>query len=276
MTDDAGRMPTYTLRGIQSMLRISRTVLTQLIDAGFVSPSRGKRGEYRFTFQDVVLLRTAYGLQQAKIAPRRILSSLKRLKATLPDQVPLTGLRIFAAGGEIAVREGDAQWSVDTGQRLFDFEIRPSNGAVSLLAAAPATPSAQAWFERGVALESDDPDQAAQAYGRAIDAAPDYVDPYLNLAVMLCEAAQYAQAVELLRRAATHCAEDALVQFNLGVALEDLGRTREALRHYETSLRIAPDLADAHYNAARLCEALGEPSQAIRHYSAYRRLQRGG
>ena len=57
--------------------------------------------------------------------------------------------------------------------------------------------------------------------------------------------------------------------------LEDLGRAREALRHYEASLRIAPDLADAHYNAARLCEALGEQSRAIRHYSAYRRLQRG-
>jgi tetratricopeptide (TPR) repeat protein len=272
-------METYTLRGIQSMLRISRTVLTQLIDAGFVTPSRGKRGEYRFTFQDVVLLRTAYGLQQAKIAPRRILSSLKRLKATLPEQVPLTGLRIFAAGSEIAVRDGNEQWSVDTGQRLFDFEVRPSNGAVSLLASAPASTAAttaQQWFERGVELERDDPDQAAEAYGRAIDAAPDYVDPYLNLAVMLCEAEQYAQAVELLRRAATHCAEDALVQFNLGVALEDLGRAREALRHYEASIRIAPDLADAHYNAARLCEALGEPSKAIRHYSAYRRLQRGG
>ena len=92
---------------------------------------------------------------------------------------------------------------------------------------------------------------------------------------MLCEAGLYAQAVELLRSAAAHCGEDALVQFNLGVALEDLGRAREALRHYEASLRIAPDLADAHYNAARLCEALGEQSRAIRHYSAYRRLQRG-
>ena len=35
---------------------------------GFVTPSRGKRREYRFSFQDVVLLRTAHSLQAAQIA----------------------------------------------------------------------------------------------------------------------------------------------------------------------------------------------------------------
>src|SRR5438876_3338576 len=99
-------MQTYTLSGIESMLGLSRAVITGLVAAGFVTPSRGKRREYRFSFQDVVLLRTAYSLQAAQIPPRRILRSLQRLKATLPSELPLTGLRIAAVGNDIAVREG--------------------------------------------------------------------------------------------------------------------------------------------------------------------------
>ncbi|HEY2927842.1 MerR family transcriptional regulator, partial [Piscinibacter sp.] len=126
-------MQTYTLSGIQSMLGLSRAVITGLVAAGFVTPSRGKRREYRFSFQDVVLLRTAYSLQAAQIPPRRILRSLKRLKATLPSELPLTGLRIAAVGNDIAVREGGMQWDAESGQLLIDFEVKPVQGSVSFL-----------------------------------------------------------------------------------------------------------------------------------------------
>lgn len=69
-------------------------------------PSRGNNRECRFTFQDLVLLRTAHGLQAVHIPPRKILHSLRHLRATLPDELPLTGLRVAAVGNEIAVREG--------------------------------------------------------------------------------------------------------------------------------------------------------------------------
>ena len=46
----------YTLRSIEEMLGLGRSVITGLITAGFVSPSRGARTEYRFSFQDVVRL----------------------------------------------------------------------------------------------------------------------------------------------------------------------------------------------------------------------------
>src|SRR5207344_1945193 len=116
--DDRGRMETYSLRDLESMLGLSKAVLRGLIASGFVTPSRGPRREYRFTFQDVVLLRTAHGLQAARIPPRKILRSLRQLRATLPDELPLTGLRITAVGSEIAVRDGAAQWQVDSGQLL--------------------------------------------------------------------------------------------------------------------------------------------------------------
>ncbi len=126
----------YTLRSIESMLGLSRAVITGLVNAGFVTPTRGKRREYRFSFQDVVLLRTAHALQAAQVPARRIVRSLQRLRATLPGELPLTGLRITAVGGDVAVREGEHQWSAESGQLLIDFEVKPGRGSVQFLAAS--------------------------------------------------------------------------------------------------------------------------------------------
>ena len=60
----------YTIRSIQEMLGLSRGVISSLIAAGFVAPTRGPRNEYRFTFQDVVLLRTAVELAARSGRPR--------------------------------------------------------------------------------------------------------------------------------------------------------------------------------------------------------------
>ena len=85
MTRDADPSP-YTIRAIQEMLGLSRGVITGLIASGFVAPSRGPRNEYRFTFREVVLLRTAVELQAARIPPRKILASLRKLKASLEER----------------------------------------------------------------------------------------------------------------------------------------------------------------------------------------------
>ena len=258
------------------MLGLSRGVISGLIDAGFVTPTRGKRREYRFSFADVVLLRTAHGLQAAQIPARRIVRSLQRLKATLPSELPLTGLRITAVGGNVAVREGERQWDAQSGQLLIDFEVKPASGSVKFLAMprAPDADDAQRWFDRAVSLEDSQPAQAEHAYREAIARAPGYVDPYLNLGVLLGDAGRAAEAVRLYRQAMAHCPNEALLHFNLGVALEDLGQPVEALASYEASITLAPKLADAHFNVARLHEEMGHAPQAIRHYSEYRRLQR--
>lgn len=272
-------MQSYTLREIQSLLGLSPSVIRGLVAAGFVAPARGPRNEYRFSFQDVVLLRTAYSLQRAAIPPRRILRSLKRLKASLPGELPLAGLRITAIGNEIAVKDGDTHRHVDSGQLLLDFEVRPLQGNVSFLAreaAAPDTAGDEATqcFELGAALEGQDAEAAEAAYRRAIERAPGYVDPCLNLGCMLCEAGRRAEAVALYRAALRHSPDEPLLHFNLGIALDDLGRAEQALACYEAAIALAPDLADAHYNAARLYEQGGRSSKAIRHYGEYRRLQR--
>lgn len=279
MTKHAIEAP-YTLRGIQEMLGLSRAVISRLINAGFVSPARGVRNEYRFTFQDVVLLRTATGLQAARIPPRKILRSLQRLKDALPKELPLTGLRITAIGNDIAVHDGGNHWEAESGQLLMDFDVTPTQGTVAFLQRAPqaaegAPQDADEWFARGEQLEeAKATSEAEAAYRHALTLAPDYADAWLNLGAMMCEAGRCDEAVELYDDALKHCPDEALLHFNRAIALEDQGRTQEAIKSYEACLRLAPDLADAHYNAARLFEKLGNTQKAVRHLSAYRRLER--
>ena len=82
---DAQAATVYTLSRVQEMLGVSRAVVMGLIDAGFVSPLRGPRKQLQFSFQDLVLIRTAQALQRANIPTRKIMRSLTRLRAALPD-----------------------------------------------------------------------------------------------------------------------------------------------------------------------------------------------
>jgi tetratricopeptide (TPR) repeat protein len=272
--DDAS---TYTLRRVQAMLGLSRTIVAGLIAEGFVTPTRGRRNEWRFTFQDLMLLRTAHALQASKIPPRRILRSLARLKSALPQALPLTGLRITAMGADVAVRDRDGRWQSDSGQLLMDFDVAPVAGTVAILERAPpaaAEGGAARWFERALALESTDREGAEQAYRQALALAPDLEDAYLNLGAMWSEAGRFEELVRLSDHAVSHCPDAALIHFNRGVALDHLDRLPQALASYERSLELDPTLADAHYNLGRLREQLGDKRGALRHFSAYRRLQR--
>jgi tetratricopeptide (TPR) repeat protein len=264
---------TYTLRRVQAMLGLSRSIVSGLIAEGFVAPTRGPRNEWRFTFQDLMLLRTAHALQASRIPPRRILRSLARLKATLPQELPLTGLRITAIGADVAVRSPQGQWQADSGQLLMDFDVAPVAGSVAFLARDnnAASPS---WFERAAALESTDAAAAEAAYRQAIALAPELEAAYLNLSAMFDAAGRFAEMVALCNEALAHCAASSLIHFNRGVALDHLERLPEAMASYEQSLALDPTLADAHYNLGRLREQVGDKRGALRHFSAYRRLQR--
>jgi tetratricopeptide (TPR) repeat protein len=268
----------FTLRRVQALLGLSRHIVAGLIAAGFVSPTRGKRNEWRFTFQDLMLLRTAHALQEQRIPPRRILRSLARLRSTLPAELPLTGLRITAIGADVAVRDRSGRWQSDSGQLLMDFDVAPVTGSVTILERAPQTQASEAdagaLYERALSLEATDPAAAEAAYLQALALAPDLEDAYLNLGAIWAGAGRYAELVRLSDAALQHCAGSALLHFNRAVALDHLERLDEAAASYERCLALDATVADAHFNLAELHKQAGDERGALRHYSAYRRLQR--
>jgi tetratricopeptide (TPR) repeat protein len=266
----------YSLSEVSKLLGLTRSIVTGLIDAGFVSPARrGRRNEYRFTFQDLVMLRAARGLTAAGLSSTRILRSLRRLKSQLPDQVPRAGLRIEAVGDAVVVSEGERQWQPDNGQYVLGFTVATDARGVAFIEAAAPTPSptdADEWFHRAASLEDLDPDGACDAYRHAIDVDPTYGPAYTNLGRMLHQRGQLREAEAVYRDGLAHCGPDGVALFNLGVLLEDSNRKAEAAGIYRAALQANPEMADAHYNLALLCEAKGLRREALRHLSAYRKF----
>jgi tetratricopeptide (TPR) repeat protein len=267
----------YGVREVEKLLRLPRSTIRALIEAGFVSPQRGPRNAWRFSFQDLIVLRTAQALATAKVPRQRITRSIRELRRHLPQSMPLSGLSICAVADRVVVKEGSGRWQADSGQYLLAFEGDPANGTLSVFAPKPAAPkvNAQEWLERAEALEEDDPEAALEAYAQAIAADPKLVDGHVNIGCLLHEAGRLAQAELAYREGLRACGDDPALLYNLGVLLEDMDRKPEAMDAYESALRADPRLADCHYNLALLCEALERPRDAIRHMAQYRRLVRG-
>jgi tetratricopeptide (TPR) repeat protein len=263
----------YSLREVCGLLGLSRSIVSSLTDAGFVAPERGRRNEYRFTFHDLIVLRAARGLVVAGLSSARILRSLRRLKAQLPEHVPIAGLRIEANGDAVVVSEGDRRWQPDDGQYVFGFTVAEKTGVISFIdAPAPATSVDDQWFEQAAALEASAPEDACAAYRRAIEADPASGPAYTNLGRLLHQLGRLSDSEAIYRQGLERCGPDATSLFNLGVLLQDANRDIEAADAYRAALAASPEMADAHYNLALVCEANGMRQEAIRHLNAYRKF----
>jgi tetratricopeptide (TPR) repeat protein len=272
----------YTVGEVARLLGLPAAQIRSYVRANFLSPRRGRRGEYRFSLQDLVLVRTAKGLAD-RIPARRVRRALRKLKARLPSGRPLTGIRITAEGEDVVVREGESRWEADSGQGLLDFEVAELASRLAPLARRAAEAArnseeplaAEDWYNLACDLEPCDLDQARDAYRRALELEPEYPEARLNLGRLLHEAGHPDAAEAHYRMALKARPGDATASFNLGVALEDMNRIGEAIRAYEQALASDPDSADAHFNVARLYEREGRKASAFRHLKAYRALIRG-
>jgi tetratricopeptide (TPR) repeat protein len=268
----------YSAREVGELLEISPARVRAWVRAGFLAPERGPRGDLRFSFQDLVLLRTAKGLVEARVAPARVRRALRKLREQLPGGRPLTAVAIGAEGNRVVVRDGRTRWNPESGQALFDFDVAELAEKVAPLDARQAraqkreAESADDWFGLGCTLEVSDPEEARAAYRRAIEIDPSHADALINLGRLHHEAHDL-EAAERAYRAALAVKPDAtLAAFNLAVALEGAGRLDEAIEMYRRTLELDARWADAHYNVARLYEKLEQPMAALRHLKAYRKL----
>ncbi len=264
-------MHQYGVRDVEKLLRLPRSTIRALIASGMVTPERGPRNAWLFSFQDLIVLRTAQALFAAKVPHRRITRSVRELRRHLPDFMPLSGLSIGAVGERVVVKEGGSRWQAESGQYLLAFDGDPADGSLSVIERNGAA-SARDSFERGIALESQDAGAALLAYERAVAAHPALVEAHINMGRLLHETGHLAKAERAYRNAIKACGTDPVLLFNLGVLLDDLKRKEEAVEVYKAALRGDPGMADCHYNLALLCEQLKKPKEAIRHMAQYRRL----
>lgn len=258
------------------MIGLTTGQLRSFVRAGCVEPTKGPRGELRFSFRNLVLLRTAKGLTASTVPARRIKRALAQLRRKLPEGRPLSGLHIAVEGRELVVQEGKRRWQPESGQVLLDFEVEEVFDRVAPLMrrSEAADRGADDWFAWGSELEGRSRAQAAVAYRKALEIDPGHADAHLNLGCVLLDEGKAKAAVVEFHAALSSQPRNATASFNLGVALQDLGLDGAAIDAYEQSLRVDPALADAHYNLSKLHERAGRRAVALQHLAAYRKIRK--
>jgi tetratricopeptide (TPR) repeat protein len=267
----------YSAAELCRIMRLDQSQLRTCLRAALLPIARFKTSR-RYTFQDLVLLRTTKGLTDAGVPVRQIQKVLACLQRQIGDGQALTSLKIYAFRKRVVVGDGAYCWQPESGQFLFNFD---STGTVTRVRLTPPQQSlaktaetAEAWFERAVMLEADAPEDAQRGYQEAIRLRPDFVDAHLNLGLLYHHARDFRKAETCYRQALSYEPTLGLVHFNLAVVLEDQQKTAQAIAAYKEAVQHAPNFREAHCNLAQLYETVGRKRDAIRHYAAARRLKR--
>jgi tetratricopeptide (TPR) repeat protein len=179
------------------------------------------------------------------------------------------------------------------GQLAFDFRIEAQPAKVlqltrrvpppmaALMDPIPAEEesSADHYFVAASILDdgnTENIEEAADAYRRALELDPYLVPAIINLANLHYARDEIAEAQALYERAIALDPEVFEAHFNLGNIFHDLGRYRQAQACYRNALKLNPAYADAHFYLAVTLEKNGQSQDARTHWRSYQQLAPNG
>jgi tetratricopeptide (TPR) repeat protein len=260
-------MHEYSQADLTRLFHLTRPLLRTLAREGFITPA-ARRGKTSYSFQDLMILRTAKALRDAAIPATKIVRALGNIRTT-------RAWALGASGKDLEIREGEQAWEATSGQYALPLARVATTRVTSLPVADPpmdllpeAARLADEHYARGYALEAGDAAAARAAYWEALSAHPDHLEARINLGRLLHLAGELAAAERVYRQAQT---VSALLSFNLATLLEDLNRDEEAAAAYREVLAQDPYFHDAHFNLSRLYERANLQREALQHLLAYRR-----
>jgi len=295
----------FSLRQAEKLVGLSRRFIESLVGERILRPGPAAPDDWRFSLRDMVVLRTAKALREARIPHRKVIQALRNVQDSLGEEGHLASVRLRAQGKAVEASDQGLRRDALSGQLLLPLEdgeaaevqsnslaatgthgaplhggatpprLHPRAGASGQAAPdADVSPAqlARRSLQQALRLEASDAAAAEAAYRQAIALDPCLDVAYVNLGAMLCEAHRCDEAVALYEGALAHCGDTPLIHFNRATALEDTGQAARAVEAYERALALDPGLADAHYNLGVLMEQLGDTQRSVRHFSAYRRL----
>ena len=270
-------MTGFRTREVAELVGMSPPQVRAYARTGLLRPSSGPRPAYYFTFHDLVLLRTAKRLEEARVPARRVRRVLQALSQQLPEGRSLTEVTITAEAAAIVVHDRDRSWNPESGQLIFGFAgpATPAGDPLALVTrsfTAPEDTTAEGFFQMGCELEACAPAEAREAYGKTLELAPEHAGAHVNLGRLDQDDGQYQRALDHYTAAIDADPEHAIARFNIASVLEHLERFDEAITAYREALDLDGSLADAHYRLAVLYENQGREFEALRYLKQYRSL----
>src|SRR5882757_5803085 len=195
-------MHAYDTKDLERLFGLPASAVRALARSGNIDPVR-RAGRLHYSFQDLLVLRTASALRAANISSQRINRTLQQLRSALPAGSDLNRLSLTALGNRIAIREGQTLREPETGQYALALEIVEEKGRLHVItrqdsAAEPAT-SADEHYARALALEDTDPQEARLAYQACLEADPNHLEARLNLGRLLHIGGRLAEAEQVSR-----------------------------------------------------------------------------
>jgi len=274
----------YSTREVKDLTELPEALIRRWARARLITPNKDLQGRWRYSFQDLALLRTAGKLLKAHISLNRITRTLRTIRKQLPSGRPLSAVRILVTGSNVVVRDRLASWEPVSRQGTLDFDVQKLSQPVaphiprrSRAELEKAAPSAEGLYQTALDLElAGRGAEARDAYEAALARNPELVSARINLGRLMHAENRVTEAEVLYRAPLAQDPRSALAAFNLAVALEDQGAAAAAIEAYEKALAIDGNYADAHFNLSRLLEAKGDARGALRHLNTFRRLLRQG
>lgn len=264
----------YSRAHVRRVMGLSERQLRSWERQGFIASST------QFSFSDLIALKTLQKLRESRIPCSQIGRALLALKKKLAHvERPLSELKIVCDGKKITVQIAGNKMEAVSGQLLFDFDAAEltalkSFPAQSVPRRATVEKEAEAWFEKGLALEETGapPEQAIEAYERSVELNPYAAGALVNLGTICYRKRKFAEAETYYRKAIEVDAQYPLAHFNLGNLYDEQGNSARAQEYYAEALRLNPNYADAHFNLALVAERKGEAMRAVHHWKAYLKL----
>lgn len=124
-------------------------------------------------------------------------------------------------------------------------------------------------FNWGVSLEKTGKEndlKAIELFQRALKADSNYFEPYNNLGILLNQYGRTDEAIPLYRKAEKLKPGHSDTYNNLATALQAQGKYEEALEYFNKSMQLDPNNASPHNNLGTLLNSMGRFDEAMIHF----------
>ncbi len=258
----------HTVEQLSQILGISGLRIRRWIDIGLIEPTDPSSLTQTFDYQQVATARTLIRLINQGVAPRKLVTSLRRLQKWFADDHQL-GMTISALEGQLLARRG-IEWLDWRGQLYFSFEDTGENGtrirfekrssAGSLTATGD---EAAVLFDTAYRLEVEGSfEQAATVYSEWLKRFGEDGAVLFNLANVHFHLAMTELAINHYRHSVASDPACASAWNNLGLCLHELGDNSEAIEALRIAAQLEPENTETLYSLADILDVVGSDPEA--------------